>query len=96
MIRNGGILTCMDAATGKLVYRARVGAPGPYFSSPVAANGRVIVASGDGVVSVLGTGDHLEILAQHDLGEDIFATPAVVGGVLYVRTASNLFAFGQK
>ena len=96
MIRNGGILTSLDAVTGKLVYRARVGAPGPYFSSPVAANGRVLVASGDGVVSVLGTGDRLEVLARNDLGEDILATPAVVGGVIYIRTASSLFAFGQK
>jgi hypothetical protein len=96
MIRNGGILTCMDAATGKLVYRGRVGAPGPYFSSPVATNGRLIVASGEGVVSVLGTGDHLEVLAKNDLGEDILATPAVAGGVLYVRTASSLLAFGKK
>jgi hypothetical protein len=45
---------------------------------------------------VLGTGDHLEVLARNDLGEDISATPAVVGGVLYVRTATNLFAFGQQ
>lgn len=96
MIRNGGILTSMDAATGKVLYRGRVGAPGPYFSSPVAANGRLIVASGDGVVSVLGTGDRLEILANNDLGEDIRATPAVVGGVLYLRTASGLSAYGQK
>ena len=96
LVRNGGILTCLDAATGTLVYRARVGAPGPYFSSPVAANGRVIVASGDGVISVLGTGDHLEVLGTNDLGDQIFATPAVVGGVLYVRTASTLFAFAQR
>ncbi len=96
MIRNGGILTCMDAVTGKVLYRSRIGAPGPYFSSPIVASGRLILASGDGVVSVLGTGDHLEVLAKNDLGEDIKATPAVVGGVLYVRTASGLAAFGQK
>jgi outer membrane protein assembly factor BamB len=95
-IRNGGILTCMDAATGQLVYRGRVGTPGAYFSSPVAANGRLLVASGDGVVSVLGTGDRLEILAHNDLGEGILATPAIVGGVLYIRTSSNLMAFAQK
>jgi outer membrane protein assembly factor BamB len=54
------------------------------------------VASGDGVVSVLGTGDRLEILAHNDLGEGILATPAIVGGVLYIRTSSNLMAFAQK
>jgi outer membrane protein assembly factor BamB len=96
MVRNGGVLTCMDAATGKVVYRGRVGAPGPYFSSPVVANGRLILASGDGVVTVLGTGDHLEVLAKNDFAEEIRATPAVVGGVLYIRTASGLFAFGGK
>lgn len=56
----------------------------------------MIVASGDGVVSVLRTGDHLDVVATNDLGEDIFATPAIVGGVIYIRTAANLFAFAQK
>ena len=77
------------------MYRARVGAPGPYFSSPVAANGRVIVASGDGVVSVLGTGDHLEVLATNDLGDRIL--PRRPSWAVVLRpTASTLFAFAQK
>lgn len=96
MIRNGGILTCMDATTGRVVYRGRVGAPGPYFSSPVIAGGRLFIASGDGVISVLGLGDELKVLARNDLAEPIMATPAVVNGVLYVRTASGLYAFGRK
>jgi outer membrane protein assembly factor BamB len=96
MIRNGGIVTCMDAATGRVVYRGRVGAAGPYFSSPVIAGGHLFVTSGDGVVSVLGLGDDLQVLAKNDLGEAIMATPAVVGGVLYIRTASSLFAFGAR
>jgi outer membrane protein assembly factor BamB len=96
MVRNGGILTCMEASTGKVLYRSRVGAPGPYFSSPIAVNGRLFVTSGDGVVTVLGTGDALEVLAKNDLGEEIKATPAVAGGVLYIRTASGLAAFGQR
>jgi outer membrane protein assembly factor BamB len=96
MIRNGGVLTCVDAATGHVVYRGRVGASGPYFSSPVIAGGRLLVASGDGVVSVLGLGDDLQVLARNDLGETVMATPAVVGGVLYVRTASAILAFGGK
>jgi outer membrane protein assembly factor BamB len=87
VVRNGGILSCFDAATGKQIFRARVGAPGPYYASPVLADGKLFVASGDGVVVVLSPGDELEILATNDIGEPIFASPAVSRGVIYVRTA---------
>ena len=95
LVRNGGIVTCLDAATGKLTYRARAGAPGPYFASPVAAAGRVYLASGEGVVTVLAAGkDQLEILSRNELGEEIVATPAIVGNTIYVRTLQTLYAFG--
>ena len=54
LVRNGGIATCLDAATGKVTYRARVGSPGPYYASPVAAAGRVYLASSEGVDGDLG------------------------------------------
>jgi len=96
MVRNGGVVTCMDAGTGKVIYRARVGAAGPYFSSPVAAGGHVYVASSEGVISVLSAAnDKMEPLAHNDLGEELYATPAVVGSTLYVRTVAHLFAFGD-
>jgi outer membrane protein assembly factor BamB len=93
LVRNGGIVSCLDATTGKPVYRARLGAPGPYYSSPIEAGDRLIVGSGDGTVVVFRAGDTVEVLARNDLGEPIFATPAVSNGVLYVRTASGLSAF---
>jgi outer membrane protein assembly factor BamB len=96
LMRNGGIVSCLDATTGKLVYRARLGAGGPYYSSPIEAGNRLIVASGDGTVVVFTAGDTLDVLARNDLGEPIFATPAVSNGVLYVRTASALSAFAQR
>ena len=66
-----------------------------YYSSPVAAGGNIYFASGDGVVSVLRAGDKLDVAARNDLGEPIFATPAILDGRLYVRTASHLYAFGR-
>jgi outer membrane protein assembly factor BamB len=97
MVRNGGILTSLDASTGKLVYRARVGTPGPYYASPVVAGDRLFLASGEGIVSVVGAGgEQLNVISRNDLGEPIFATPAIANGVLYVRTASKLTAFGAK
>jgi outer membrane protein assembly factor BamB len=96
MVRNGGVLTCVDAATGTLRYRNRLGAGGPYYSSPVVAAGKIFLASGEGTVVVLAAGDKFDVLARNDLREPIFATPAVLGGVLYVRTTAHLFAFGEK
>jgi outer membrane protein assembly factor BamB len=96
LIRNGGVVSCLDAVSGKLIYRARVGAPGAYFSSPVAAAGRVYLASSEGVVTVISAeGDELKVLARNLVGEEMVATPAIVGGVIYLRSAGGLWAFGE-
>jgi outer membrane protein assembly factor BamB len=95
-IVNGGILSCFNASTGKILYRERINAPGPYFSAPVAAAGRVYTASSEGIVTVLKSGDTLETLARNDLGEPIFATPAPVGDALYIRSSRHLWAFKAK
>ena len=92
-VNAGGIITCLDSKTGKLIYRGRVNAPGAYYASPVAAGGKILVASVDGVVSVLGAGDKLEILANNDLGEPVYGTPAPLGSALYVRSSAHLWAF---
>ena len=96
MIISGGIVSCVDAESGEAVYRGRVGARGAYYASPVAAGGKIFVASAEGVVTVLGSGDTLEVLANNDLGDPIYGTPAPVGSVLYVRSAGHLWAFGAR
>jgi hypothetical protein len=48
-----------------------------------------------GRVTVIRAADQLEVLAVNDLGEAITATPAVLQGRLYVRTAGDLYAFGE-
>jgi outer membrane protein assembly factor BamB len=92
-VKNGGIALCRDAKSGAKVFEGRLGAPGGYYASPVAANGRVYVASDAGVVVVFEAQDTLQVLARNDLGEPILATPAVADGALYVRTTSHLYAF---
>lgn len=95
MVRDGGIVSCLDAKSGRLVYRERCGAGGAYFSSLVAGDGKVYVSSQRGVVVVLTAGDKLEVLARNDLKEPILATPALVDGKIYIRTETNLYAFGK-
>lgn len=93
-VRDGGIASCLDAETGKLLYRERLGPGGAYFSSPVAGDGKVYAASMRGVVVVLKAGDVFQVLARNDLQEPVVATPALVGGIVYVRTEKHLYAFG--
>jgi len=95
MIKNGGIITCVDAETGKVQYCERLGASGAYIASPIAANGNIYIPSNNGIITVIKAGDKLEILAQNDLGEKIYSTPAVIGNTIYVRTMENLYAFGE-
>ncbi len=96
MVASGGVFTCVDEKSGKLIFRGRVNAPGAYYSSPVAADGKIFVASAEGVVSVLNAGPELTVLANNDLGEPIFATPALIGNGIYVRSVGHLWAFGTK
>jgi outer membrane protein assembly factor BamB len=93
LVKSGGTAICRDAGTGKVVYEERLGAPGGYFASPVAAGGRIYVASDAGVVTVFAAGDSLRVLARNELKEPVLATPAVADGTLYIRTAGTLYAF---
>jgi len=95
MIKDGGVASCTEAETGRLLYRERLGAAGPYYSSPICAHERVYIASWKGVVSVFAAGDQLQILARNDLKEPILATPAAVERNLYVRTPEHIYAFRQ-
>jgi len=95
-VRDGGMLTSYDAATGRVVIdRRRLGVLGQYVASPVAASGRIYVTSRSGTVVVFGAGDELQVLARNELGEDVHATPAIADDTLYVRSAEHLWAFGH-
>jgi outer membrane protein assembly factor BamB len=93
---NGGIVYCREAETGKLIYSGRLGALGDYYSSPVAADDKVYIASAEGEVVVLNAGDELKVLARNKLDGGILATPALVGSSIYVRTETHLYAFGSR
>jgi outer membrane protein assembly factor BamB len=95
MVRDGGIVSCLDAKTGRLVYRERLGAGGAYFSSPVAGDDKIYAASKRGVVLVFAAGDEFKVLGRNDFGEEILATPALVDGKVYIRTQKHLYAFGE-
>ncbi|MBM3770486.1 MAG: hypothetical protein FJW27_04195 [Acidimicrobiia bacterium] len=90
-----GLLGCYDAKTGARQYLQRVHHGGSGFSSsPVAADGRLYFASEDGEVMVVRAGPTFEVLATNVMSEVIMSSPAISGGLIFIRTLGHLVAIG--
>ena len=87
-------VTGIDAATGEVRWRGRVG--GTFSASPIAVGGTIRNVSADGEMVTLADGDEFEVLGRATLGEECRATPAVVGGRMVFRTASRLIALDAE
>lgn len=97
MVNMGGLLTILDAKTGKAVgeEEQRVGV-GAMYASPVAANGYVYLCGMDKSVVVIKAGDSPDKVSSAKLDDRIAATPAIAGDTLFIRTGTSLYAFKEK
>ena len=96
LVHDTGVLTVLDAKSGKQIYKVRVGGGGHTFSaSPVGVASRVLLLTEEGVTFVLDTGDDYKEIAKNDLGEMSLASPAVAANALYVRTQSKLYRISR-
>ena len=95
LVKNGGLLTCINLTEGERVYRTRTRGKGTHYASPLIADGKLYTFAGDGQISVIELGPSHQILAQNKMPDGVYATPAIVDGVIYVRTHSTLYAFQE-
>jgi outer membrane protein assembly factor BamB len=97
MVNDSGILTSFDPATGNVLKQGRLkGAIDKYFASPVGADGKVWLISQDGTVSVVSAKAEWDVLSVNTLGDEVFATPAIADGKIYIRTRGILYCFGKS
>jgi len=97
VLNNNGVFDAYNLGTGEEVYRQRLPNIGSGFSaSPVGADGKIYLSSEDGEISVIAAGTKFTQISANDMGETLMATPALSEGVLYARTAKNVFAIGRK
>jgi outer membrane protein assembly factor BamB len=89
MISNNGVVSCLEAGTGKLLWQERIG--GSYVSSPVYASGRIYFSNNNGKTTVIKAGRAFEVLAVNELEDGLMASPAVVGNSLIMRTKTHLY-----
>jgi outer membrane protein assembly factor BamB len=88
-----GVVTCVQAATGEIVWRGRVG--GSFSASPVVVGGAVVNVSADGEIVAIADGAAFEVLGRGSLGETCRASPAVAGGTIFFRSTRRLFALTE-
>ena len=97
LMKEGGIVSSLDPTSGKVLKQGRTpDALEEYYASPVAADGKIFLVSASGKVTVLKADAQWEILAMNDLDEEVWATPAIAGGNLYIRTRNALYSFAAS
>ena len=87
LCNNNGVLSCYNAKTGERIYQQRIGDKGgAYSASPVAADGKLYLASEDGDVFVVKAGPKYELMA----------TPAISDGMIFVRGRNSVFCIAES
>lgn len=89
MINDEGVASCLDAMTGREIWTKRL--EGKYWASPLLADGLVYCFSQTGLVTVFKAGREFELVAENKLDEGFFASPAVAGRSLLLRTKTHLY-----
>lgn len=89
-----GVLSCVDAATGKPHYMGqRIPGLNSIYASPIAAGGHVYLTGRSGTTVVIEDADEFKIVSTNSVGETVDATPAPVDNELFIRGEKHLFCF---
>jgi outer membrane protein assembly factor BamB len=94
LVKDGGVVTVLNAQTGKLIKQARSRGSGNFYASPVVGGGKLLVASVGGVLTVFDAREPFAIEASFEFGDRLAATPVITDGKVYVRTERSLYCFG--
>jgi outer membrane protein assembly factor BamB len=93
MVKDGGIVTRLEAASGRVISEERLPGPGNYYASPVAGDGKVYFASEAGVVSVIADEPAWRVISSHKFEAKIYGTPMLDRNRIYIRTQEALHCF---
>ena len=91
-INNSGVAFGYEAATGQVLWQEKLGR---HHASPVLIEGLVFFINDDGQVNVIRPAAQFQRVAQYELGESCYASPAISDGQVFLRGFQHLFCFGR-
>ena len=91
-----GLVICLDASTGKEIYRGKLGQTKSFIASPVASDGKIYIVDELGTVYVIRDGDTFRQVAESALNDICLTAPAITDGMIYFRTQKYLIAAGRN
>lgn len=94
IVSDSGFASCINAETGDLHWYERLGSGG-HSASLITSGDRVYFLADRGIATVVRASKNYEVLANNELGEETYASPAVAPGQLFIRGLQHLFAIGR-
>jgi outer membrane protein assembly factor BamB len=89
IVSDNGIVTALDAKTGKEIWRQRL--TGSYSASPVSVAGRIYFSSEEGETTVIAAGNAFQKVAVNRLDGRFLASIAVAPGAFFLRSDTHLY-----
>jgi len=96
MVKDGGIVTRLEASTGRMISEERLPGPGSYYASPVAGDGKVYFASEGGVVSVVADQPEWRVISSHKFEGKIYGTPVLGKSSVIIRAGDSVYCYEKE
>jgi outer membrane protein assembly factor BamB len=96
ILGDSGIMHCLEAVTGNIVYQGQRIENGTYSASPLLADGKIYCISEDGITTVVKAGPAFEILGKNKLESLTLASPVADDSQIFIRTADYLYCIQQQ
>ena len=97
LITDRGIMTCLEAKTGKVMYEGgRVPIPATFTGSPIAFDGKILLTSEDGDTFIIKAGPKHEVIGTNSIDEPVYSSPAISDGKIFIRGEKNLYCIGKS
>jgi len=95
MISDQGLASCLEANTGREVWKERLGAGGTHWPSPLYVDGKIYFSGEKGIVSVIAAERDFQLLAENRFEASFIASPAIAGNAIILRSLTHLYCIAN-